>query len=51
MHQLDQNMDAILSDDDISALKGGVVDIYNSTEDVSQSGDGAEYICCIKIKR
>ncbi len=39
-----------LSAEEMSELKGGVAEVFNATEETSRSGDGAEYVCCIKIK-
>lgn len=44
------NLGITLSDEDMSMLKGGVAEVTRTQEEASNSGDGAEYICCIKIK-
>lgn len=43
------NLEVILSAEEMSALKGGVAEVSSATEEASDSGDGAEYVCCIKI--
>ncbi len=44
------NLGIILSDKDMSVLKGGMAEAIRTQEEASGSGDGAEYVCCIKIK-
>lgn len=44
------NMGITLSAEELSALKGGVAEATSTETETSRSGDGAEYVCCIKIK-
>lgn len=44
------NLGIILTSEDMALLKGGVAETTKISEDPSASGDGAEYVCCIKIK-
>lgn len=44
------NLGVILSAEEMSVLRGGVAEVSNAMEEPSSSGDGAEYVCCIKIK-
>lgn len=43
------NLGIIISDEDMSVLRGGVAEVSNAIEEPSQSGDGARYVCCVKI--
>lgn len=39
----------ILSQDELSSLKGGNAAVLFEREQMSESGDGAKYACCIEI--
>lgn len=39
----------ILSQEDLEILKGGNATVLCAEEQCSASGDGAKYVCCIKI--
>ena len=40
-----------LSPEELRALKGGKAAVVSTEQEPSNAGDGAEYVCCIKIKR
>lgn len=40
----------ILSQEDLAALKAGTASIMMEEENKSESGDGAQLICCITIE-
>lgn len=44
------NLGIILSAEEMAVLKGGVAEVSDVKEETSSSGDGAEYVCCIKIE-
>lgn len=50
MEKVTFNLGITLSAEELSALKGGVAEVSTATQETSRSGDGAEYVCCIKIK-
>lgn len=39
----------LLSQKELSSLRGGFAEILSKEEENSQSGDGAKYVCCIAI--
>lgn len=43
------NLGIILSSEEMESLKGGVAEVSDVKEEASSSGDGAEYVCCIKV--
>lgn len=38
-----------LSQEDLAILKGGNATVLQEEEQGSESGDGAQYVCCIEI--
>lgn len=38
-----------LSQEDLTILKGGNATVLQEKEQGSESGDGAQYVCCIEI--
>lgn len=43
------NLGIILTNTEISELKGGTAEVSSATREASSAGDGAEYVCCIKV--
>lgn len=43
------SFDAILNEQELSILRGGAASMISAEEVQSESGDGSEYVCCIKI--
>lgn len=39
-----------ITEEELNALRGGQANIEKKEELESESGDGAEYVCCVKIK-
>lgn len=39
----------LLSQEDLAILKGGNATVLLEKEQSSESGDGAKYVCCIKL--
>ncbi len=40
---------SILNEDELNDLKGGVAMILKAVDKPEESGDGAQYVCCIDI--
>lgn len=36
--------------EELESLKGGTAEVSNTIEESSESGDGADLVCCIKIE-
>lgn len=53
MNKLEKKMDIFMSlsfnENELDALKGGVANVVASEAEASKEGDGAKYVCCIKI--
>ena len=39
----------IISDDLLEDLRGGTAEVVSADHELSKEGDGANWICCIKI--
>lgn len=40
-----------LTEEELNSLRGGMANVIQKEEQKSESGDGAEYVCCIKIDK
>jgi len=50
VNKIDLFMSFSLNEFELDALKGGTANILNSETEDSKEGDGAKYVCCIKIE-
>lgn len=47
--KIDIFMSLSFNEEELNALKGGVANVVSSAVEASKEGDGAKYVCCIKI--
>lgn len=47
--KIDIFMSLSFNENELNALKGGTADVVSSKVEASKEGDGAKYVCCIKI--